>query len=193
MAASVHTPATARQLIAGAPAELLDAWRGMDASERASLRAAVEYTPQLAVAWQALCDSYCILSDIDSWDVPAAEIVEEVWVDAAPVSHLVYRTNGQRFVRDSSGELRTFDEFAIEYGQTVTGFILAMVETRMQHLQRAVALLAEPEAFSVRATVANAVGVSNVTLRVYDMLQLETYATLQGLCVIDHETEVCRE
>jgi hypothetical protein len=189
------TPAIAKNILAlpvvagpGA-ASLVSMYRSMMPETRHSFHTAVEHQQDLFDQWTTLKADFAGLNGHLVWpEPPEDDVVEVVWVEANPISHLVFTTDGRRYARLAGG-LLSFAEFKATFGRSVTAHINGLAYDRVRRMQRALELLQIEAPYEVRVQMASDSGVQEKTMHVYDMAQPVEYATRHHMvcCAIDGE------
>lgn len=190
------TPGVAQQILGlptlAAPGtqSLVGLYRAMTPEMRRSFHTAVEHTQNLYDQWTSLQSDFAGLNGLESWPEPAdADVVEVVFVEANPISHLVFTTDGRRYARVNN-QLQSFPEFKARYGQSVTAHINSLAYDRVRRMQRALELLQLEQPYEVSVQLASDAGVQERRMRVYDMAQPVEYASRHHMvcCAIDGES-----
>lgn len=189
------TPAVARRVLQLSlcptkPNGLVGLWRQLTPRSQSSLETAMQHEAELYNVWSSYKSDFAGLNGHDSWpSIPHAQVLEEVWVESDPVSHLVFTTDGRRFTR-IAGKLYTFAEFRAMYGRSVTSHVNGLAYDRVQRMQRALELLQYESPFVVSVQLASDAGMEEHALRVYDASQAVVYARRQHkiCCTIDGES-----
>lgn len=161
---------------------LVSVYQGSSRDDQLAIRRALTNDPMLT--------DFAGLNGLLSWPEPAEDdVMEVVWVEASPISHLVFTTDGRRYARLGSG-LLSFAEFKAIYGRSVTAHINSLAYDRVRRMQRALELLQLEQPYEVQVQLASDIGVMEKTMRVYDMAQPVEYATRHHMvcCAIDGES-----
>jgi hypothetical protein len=157
---------------------LAKAMRGFTPRTLQSFHAVLQLRQDLYDRYCTLENDYAALSYEDGkWPEPAPSMItEEVFIEAEPVSHLVYVKDGRRFLRLYSGELRTFAEFEAAYSVSVANHLIHIADERINRMKRAAELLQVHDPYEAHVTLLDENGVRVDTIMVYDERQIEAYA-----------------
>lgn len=196
---TVVTPTLAQQIMAlpvlapPGTQSLVSLHRAMNPGMRKSFYEALQLDAELGARWAVLVADFAALHGLEAWPFPAdGDIVEAVWVEADPVTHLVFTTDGQRYAKCTTPagiRLLTFPEFKATYGRSVTSHINSLAYDRVRRMQRALELLQLEQPYEVHVQLASDTGVQEKVMRVYDNAQPVEYATRHHMvcCAIDGE------
>jgi hypothetical protein len=160
---------------------------------RRSFHAALQLDSELGARWAVLVADFAALHGLEAWPYPAdQDIVETVWVEAEPVTHLVFTVDGLRYAKctlPAGIRLLTFPEFKATYGRSVVSHINSLAYDRVRRMQRALELLQLEQPYEVHVQLASDAGVQEKTMRVYDDAQPVEYATRHHMvcCAINGE------
>ena len=193
------TPQLAQQILALpvlAPAgtqSLVSLYRAMCPEMRQGFHAAVAQDAGVTSLWASLKADFAGLNGLEAWPYPAdLDIVEAVWVEADPVTHLIFTTEGRRYAKCTTAagiRLLTFPEFRATYGRSVGSHINSLAYDRVRRMQRALELLQLEQPYEVHVQFASAAGVLEKDMQVYDEAQPVEYASRHHMvcCAIDGE------
>lgn len=164
-------------------------WQNLTATSREQFRATIAGDTELYASFSVLSTEYANLHGLASWPTDTGNILEEVFVESAPISHLVYYTDGRRRVL-VEGKLLSFAEFNSLYGVTVEYHIQSVARDRLARAERALHLLTCTDPFVTVASVMaskSEVGPREVRLVVYDLSQVQAYARRNKLIVCEDQ------
>lgn len=116
------------------------------------------------------------------------DVLEEVFVDCAPVMLIVFTVHGERFVSehiDNYNELLTFEEFENKYARTVEEHISVAARRKIRNLLRVRRLVKAKKPKSYTVSFVSDSGVGDRKLKVYSKEQIDLFAARHNVTVTD--------
>lgn len=157
----------------------------------AKLEAEISGDPDLATFYAQLKSNFSVFSPkaVDGkWpEIPPSELVETVFIECNPISHMVYSTYLGPMLRMIDGKLLTHAEFQCIYGKTARSHISMTARDRIARLNRALDLLEKTDPYIATMQVVNKAGVTTLRIWAYDNLQAKMYAKNQSCTILDLE------
>lgn len=157
----------------------------------AKLEAEIAADVDLAAFYAQLKSNFAVFSEkaVDgAWpDIPQNELVETVFVECNPISHMVFSTYLGPMLRLTDGRLLTHAEFQLRYGKTARAHISMMARDRISRLNRALDLLEKTDPYIATMQVVTKDGVTTLRIWAYDNLQAKVYAKNQNCTILDLE------
>lgn len=123
------------------------------------------------------------------WVIKLEDIVEEIFVDCAPVMSIIFTTDGERFVSDKVGDhsaLMTFEEFEHRYGRDVKDHIHYTANVKIKSLHRTMQLLEVNKPMELTLSVCTSnLEMFTKNIKVYQLDQLQLFACRHDLSIMN--------
>ena len=124
-----------------------------------------------------------------TWAIKLEDIVEEIFVDCAPVMSIIFTVDGERFVSNEVGNhsaLLTFEEFEHRYGRAVKDHIHYTANVKIKSLHRTMQLLDVEKPMELTLSVCTTnLEMFTKNIKVYQLDQIQLFACRHDLSIMN--------
>lgn len=125
---------------------------------------------------------------VPAWRIKLEDVIEEVFVDCAPVMSIVFTTDGERFISSSVGDysaLLTFEEFEHKYGRDVREHVYYAANVKIKSLHRTLQLLDQNKPIEMTLSVCTSnLEMFTKSIKVYHLDQVQLFACRHDLSIM---------
>ncbi len=168
-----------------------DVMRRLTPTSRRSFETIVTLDSKLQAKFATLKDAFASINDPSKpkWTLKLEDIVEELFVDCAPVMVIIFTTDGERLIspsKDNYSKIMTFEEFEVVYGRSVRDHVHAVAATRITALKRALQLIdtETPAEYSLDVCLEN-MAMTTKVVKVYSEDQIHLFADRQKISIMN--------
>jgi hypothetical protein len=126
--------------------------------------------------------------EVPVWRIKLEDVIEEIFVDCAPVMSIVFTTDGERFVSSFVGDysaLLTFEEFEHKYGRDVREHVHYAASVKIKSLHRTLQLLDQNKPIEMTLSVCSSnLEMFTKSIKVYHLDQVQLYACRHDLSIM---------
>jgi hypothetical protein len=126
--------------------------------------------------------------EVPVWRIKLEDVIEEIFVDCAPVMSIVFTTDGERFVSSLVGyysALLTFEEFEHKYGRDVREHVHYAASVKIKSLHRTLQLLDQNKPIEMTLSVCSSnLEMFTKSIKVYHLDQVQLYACRHDLSIM---------